>query len=117
MRLGYIALSAVIGVAGVVFGDRTQRIAPIAPTEASAPEGDRVRIEHQIVQIPVIPAATAVTPRLKKAAVSRSISAPAASTRLARSQTNKRDPFLSRAVQRIVGDGRHTPQPFPRPAR
>ena len=117
MRLGYIALSAVIGVAGVVFGDRTQRFAPNAATEVSAPERDRVRIEHETVQIPVIPAPRPAAPRLKKAAATGSMSAPAVTTRLARSNADKRNPFLSRAVQSIVGNGRHTPQPFPRPAR
>ena len=115
MRLGYLALSAMIGLAGVVFGDRSQRIAPSAATEAPAPERDRVVIEHQIVQIPVMPVATP-DPHIKKAATSRSITAPPpVATRQAR--TDKREPFLNRAVQRIVGNGRHTPQPFPRPGR
>jgi|SRR5688572_8068910 len=115
MRLGYLALSAVIGLAGVVFGDRSHRIAPTAATEAPAPERDRVVIEHQIVQIPVMPVVTPEPP-IKKAATSRSITAPPSlTTRLARS--DKREPFLNRAVQRIVGNGRYTPQPFPRPGR
>ena len=114
MRLGYLALSAVTGLAGVVFGDRSHRIAPSTETQAPAPESDRVRIEHQIVQIPVIPAAA--TPSVKKAAARRTVNpAPVVRTRLARS--DRKDPFLNRAVQRIVGNGRYTPQPFPRPGR
>jgi hypothetical protein len=121
MRLGYVVLSALIGLGGVIFSDRSAQIAPSAPADeagpASDPSSDRVRIETQIVQIPVIPSSKATSPKLKKAAVRRSISAPVVTTRLARSTSNKRDPFLTRAVQRIVGDGRHTPQPFPRPGR
>jgi hypothetical protein len=121
MRLGCVALSAIIGLAGVVFGDRSQKFAPVAPADApipaSTPADDRVRIEHEIVQIPITPAPAATTPRLKKVTGRHSITAPAVTTRLARSNSTKRDPFLTRAVQRIVGDGRHTPQPFPRPGR
>jgi hypothetical protein len=121
MRLGYVALSAVIALAGAILGDRSQRFVPSVPAEAAvtAPTAatDRVRIENQIVRIPDIPAAGATPPRLKKAAGRHTISAPVATTRLAHSTAGRRDPFLSRAVQRILGDGRHTPQPFPRPGR
>jgi hypothetical protein len=121
MRLGCVALSAVIGLAGAAFGERSQRFATSAPADApvTAPTAadDRVRIEHQIVQIPVIPASDAPALRLKKAAGRPGTSAPAVTTRQARSNSTRRDPLLSRAVQRILGDGRHTPQPFPRPGR
>jgi hypothetical protein len=118
MRFGYLALSALIGLAGIVLGDFPRAIAPAVATPAPAPRQDRVQIEHEIVRIPVMPDPRPEAPRLRKAGTARSLTgASRATTRVARAdKPEKRDP-LSRAVQRIVGDGRYTPQPFPRPAR
>jgi len=118
MRLGYLAVSACIGLAGLVLGDFPRAVAPAVETPAPAPRQDPVQIEHEIVRIPVMPDSRADAPRLRKAGTARSVTgAPRATTRMARAdKPEKRDP-LSRAVQRIVGDGRYTPQPFPRPAR
>jgi hypothetical protein len=123
MRLGYLALSAVIGFAGVVFSERPDGIAPRTATGAPVPRQDRVQIEQEIVRIPVMPVTNPQLPRFRKAAIEPSATPlPRATARLARSEPrsdskDKKGPFLSRAVQRFVGDGRYTPQPFPRPAR
>src|SRR5262245_8562396 len=123
MRLGYLALSAVIGVAGVVFSERPDRIATRTATDAPAARQDRVQIEHEIVRIPVMPVTNPNAPRFRKATSEPGVSAlPRQTTRLARSEPrsddkDKKGPLLNRAVQRIVGNGRYTPQPFPRPAR
>ena len=115
MRLGYLALSACIALGGVIFGGGSPGIAPEPAGATPAPPRDRVRIEQEIVRIPFIPVTRPEPGRYRKAAGHSIAAPPRVTTRLARS--DKKDPILSRAVQRIVGNGRYTPQPFPRPAR
>lgn len=99
----------------------------LAPAKAS--ESERVRIEEEIVRIPVTTPPPAAARRvaakapsarpgsLRRPAVEEKAS-PALPDARPRSAARKAEPgadagFLSRAVRTVVGDGRHRPQPFP----
>lgn len=120
VAIGTVAL-ALVGLATV-----SESPAPEWPRQAaSASEPERVRIEHEIVRIPITgapelrgPRAVAPKPDRGPAALGRVASArpqpdgagpPASAARAGRRGV------ISRTVQSLVGDGRYKPQPFPRP--
>lgn len=103
---------------------------PGAPPVANAREPERVRIEHEFVQIPVSripapPARKATSNGRGEAPVSTIVAASGRAAPISApsrtafepagdpERTASRGGLLSRAVRSIVGDGRHKPQPFP----
>jgi hypothetical protein len=90
---------------------------------ASASELERVRIEHEIVRIPItgepnlhVPRAAAARKPDRPAAANGRAAAKRADAGAANGQPDApRSGLFSRTVHTIVGDGRHKPQPFPRP--
>lgn len=119
----FVRLALVSGVTAIaIFALSQQTGSPTRPWKlgpAQASEPGRVRIEQEIVRIPV----TTPSPVRRVSA-----SAPASRTtpawrpkvlqdsppagRWAARDENPQG-VLSRTVRKIVGDGRHTPQPFP----
>jgi hypothetical protein len=104
------------------------------PAEFSAVSGapsnsrqtsDRIRIEHSVVQVPITPIQSAPVPEKRadashvvggntRIALASNTSMPSRSGSRARAPEPPRT-LLGRTMQRIVGNGRYTPQPFPRP--
>jgi hypothetical protein len=122
MTFRHVAL--VSGVTAMAIFGLTQRAgSPAGPWKfgpAQAREPERVRIEQEIVRIPVTtpPPARRVsvsapafrTPAARRASVLQD-SRPA--VRWAARDESQNTGLLSRTVKKIVGDGRYTPQPFP----
>lgn len=122
MTFRHVALvSAVTAIA--IFGLTQQAGSPARPWKlgpAQASEPERVRIEQEIVRIPVTtppPArrvsADAPSPGTTGARRPRVLhdSTP---IRWAARDEGQDAGALSRALKKIVGDGRYTPQPFPK---
>jgi hypothetical protein len=111
--------------AGLVVGTvllmpwRTESPLP-GSTAVAAPSrtDERVRIEHEVVRIPV----TAPKPPVKSARLAQPVLTPSLQRSRVASQPLRAsnatpDPesnLVGKAVKRIVGDGRYRPEPFPR---
>ena len=83
---------------------------------APARTDERVRIEHEVVRIPV----TAPKPPVKSVRLTQPLPTPRrVASPLLRASNFAPSPepergFVGKAVKRIVGDGRYRPEPFPR---
>ena len=97
----------------------------VSCTPDSRQSSDRIQVEHAVVRVPITPIQTA--PVLEKRAdasqvvkgdtrlaLASNTSMPSRSGSPARATEPQRT-LLGRTMQRIVGNGRYTPQPFPRP--
>ena len=111
--LGCLAL-----IAALFMPWRTESPLPGA-TAVAAPSrmDERVRIEHELVRIPV----TAPKAPVKSARLTRPL--PSTESPRARAEnvplraSNSTQPdrgMVAKAVKRLVGDGRYRPEPFPR---
>src|SRR5262245_10352824 len=118
-----------LAIATVVF---TFLLASVTQTPSGAPgpaaqppTTDRIQIEHEYVRIPTgrspkatvqsISAARRSRTRAAESAREATAAAAAASSTEARAGVNQR--MWNRAAKAIVGNGRYTPQPFPRPTK
>jgi hypothetical protein len=112
MTARYLILLGCTAGATALLTVRGQSPTPDFSAQAASTVEQRVRIEHDIVRIQVTPANfMEIQARHRRA--------PAASVGRTSRVADPREPSdaLTRAVRRIIGDGRYTPQPFPRPNR
>jgi hypothetical protein len=117
MKVRYFALVAGTVISAALLTTVPELPAPMFSADAAASNAsERVRIEHEVVRIRVTPASTR---ELTIATAGRPASTTKPRPLVARAVASRdaRAPFLTRTVRQIVGDGRHTPQPFPRPGR
>ena len=93
-------------------------VQPTAGAEADATQPPRIRIEHEVVRIPVTEVNTVVPERPEPSQPSRRGAARAATPSAPGARAARRDGetprgLVQRTVRTIVGDGRYRPQPFP----
>jgi hypothetical protein len=120
----FTLLSGATAVA--IFGLAQRASTPVrrwTAAPAQAREAERVRIEQQIVRIPVTTPSPPARRRtsgdvdsrpLRRGVAWRTVSGPASKQPARKAEPAPEAGLFSRTVKIILGDGRHKPQPFPK---